>query len=89
MLYVLIAGVVWNLLLTERSMGYTVANFLLHGEPGRTPLRYELLLPSGSAGKLDVNGGHGVRVAPDLPSTLRSLPGVDRVRLSLQRPWLN
>lgn len=29
-LYVLIAGVVWNLLLTERSMGYTVANFLLH-----------------------------------------------------------
>src|SRR5690606_36646631 len=57
--------------------------------PGRTPLRYELLLPSGSAGKLDVNGGHGVRVAPDLPSTLRSLPGVDRVRLSLQRPWLN
>ncbi|MDG5485141.1 Pr6Pr family membrane protein [Mycolicibacterium gadium] len=29
-LYVVIAGVVWNLLLTERSMGYTVANFLLH-----------------------------------------------------------
>jgi hypothetical protein len=29
-LYVLIAGVVWNLLLTGRSMGYTVANFLLH-----------------------------------------------------------
>lgn len=29
-LYVLIAGVVWNLLLTERSMGYTAANFLLH-----------------------------------------------------------
>lgn len=29
-LYLLLAGVVWNLLLTERSMGYTVANFLLH-----------------------------------------------------------
>jgi hypothetical protein len=29
-LYVLIAGVVWNLLLTERSMGYTIANALLH-----------------------------------------------------------
>ena len=29
-LYLLITGVVWNLLLTERSMGYTVANFLLH-----------------------------------------------------------
>lgn len=29
-LYVIVAGVVWNLLLTGRSMGYTPANFLLH-----------------------------------------------------------
>jgi hypothetical protein len=29
-LYVLIAGVIWNLLLTGRSMGYTAANVLLH-----------------------------------------------------------
>jgi hypothetical protein len=29
-LYVLVAGVIWNLLLTGRSMGYTPANFLLH-----------------------------------------------------------
>ena len=29
-LYVVIAGVVWNLLLTGRSMGYTPANVLLH-----------------------------------------------------------
>lgn len=29
-LYVLIAGIVWNLLLTGRSMGYTAANVLLH-----------------------------------------------------------
>ncbi|MFB1298956.1 Pr6Pr family membrane protein [Mycobacterium sp. pW049] len=29
-LYVVMAGVVWNLLLTEYSMGYTPANFLLH-----------------------------------------------------------
>ena len=29
-LYVLIAGVIWNLFLTERSMGYTPANVLLH-----------------------------------------------------------
>jgi hypothetical protein len=29
-LYVVIAGVIWNLLLTGRSMGYTVANVLLH-----------------------------------------------------------
>ncbi|MEU0498840.1 Pr6Pr family membrane protein [Mycobacterium sp. NPDC006124] len=29
-LYVVVAGLVWNLLLTGRSMGYTPANFLLH-----------------------------------------------------------
>jgi hypothetical protein len=28
--YVLVAGLVWNLLLTDVSMGYTPANFLLH-----------------------------------------------------------
>ena len=29
-LYVAVAGLVWNLFLTGRSMGYTPANFLLH-----------------------------------------------------------
>ena len=29
-LYVVMAGLVWNLFLTEHSMGYTPANFLLH-----------------------------------------------------------
>lgn len=29
-LYVVMAGVIWNLFLTEHSMGYTTANFLLH-----------------------------------------------------------
>lgn len=29
-LYVLIAGVIWNLFLTGHSMGYTIANMLLH-----------------------------------------------------------
>ncbi|PRC61994.1 hypothetical protein C6A85_05475, partial [Mycobacterium sp. ITM-2017-0098] len=29
-LYVTMAGVVWNLFLTEHSMGYTPANLLLH-----------------------------------------------------------
>ncbi|KRE30060.1 hypothetical protein ASG82_25040 [Mycobacterium sp. Soil538] len=29
-LYVVMAGLVWNLFLTEHSMGYTVANLLLH-----------------------------------------------------------
>jgi len=29
-LYVVVAGVIWNLLLTDHSMGYTPANILLH-----------------------------------------------------------
>jgi hypothetical protein len=29
-LYVVVAGVIWNLYLTDKSMGYTVANTLLH-----------------------------------------------------------
>jgi hypothetical protein len=29
-LYVVVAGIIWNLLLTDYSMGYTTANFLLH-----------------------------------------------------------
>ncbi|MDY6998681.1 MAG: Pr6Pr family membrane protein [Actinomycetota bacterium] len=29
-LYVVMAGLIWNLFLTGHSMGYTVANFLLH-----------------------------------------------------------
>lgn len=30
LLYVVVAGVIWNLLLTDYSMGYTPANILLH-----------------------------------------------------------
>ena len=30
LLYVVVAGVIWNLLLTDYSMGYTAANILLH-----------------------------------------------------------
>ena len=57
--------------------------------PGKTPLRYELLLANGSAGKLEVNGGHGLRVDADLPSSLRALPGVQQVRVAISRPWAN
>ncbi|TWT17553.1 DNA polymerase III subunit alpha [Luteimonas marina] len=66
-----------------------VESLFAQHRPGKTPLRYDLLLPTGAAGKLDVNGSHGVRVAADLPSTLRSLPGVEQVKLSLARPWVN
>ncbi|MBP6796458.1 MAG: DNA polymerase III subunit alpha [Luteimonas sp.] len=57
--------------------------------PGKTPLRYELLLANGSTGKLEVNGGHGLRVDADLPSSLRALPGVQQVRVAISRPWAN
>ena len=57
--------------------------------PGKTPLRYELLLPTGASGKLEVNGGNGIRVDADLPAILRSLPGVQQVRVAMSRPWAN
>ncbi|MFI5508274.1 Pr6Pr family membrane protein [Mycobacterium sp. NPDC051804] len=48
-LYLLITGVVWNLLLTERSMGYTVANFLLHVAVPALALSDWLLVGRGQA----------------------------------------
>jgi len=66
-----------------------VESLLSRHRPGHTPLRYELLLPTGAAGKLDVNGSQGIRVDADLPCTLRTLPGVQQVKLSISRPWAN
>src|SRR5690606_35455499 len=66
-----------------------VESLFARHRPGSTPLRYELLLPGGAAGKLEINGGNGVRVEADLPSSLRALPGVQAVKLALARPWAN
>jgi len=55
--------------------------------PGPTPLRLELLLPRGAAGALHLTGSHGIRTAAALPGTLRALPGVRQVQLTLERPW--
>ncbi|MFN8901728.1 MAG: DNA polymerase III subunit alpha, partial [Lysobacteraceae bacterium] len=55
--------------------------------PGPTPLRLDLTRP-GAAGQLDVRGRHGVRVAADLLSRLRRLPGVSAAQLALPTPWL-
>jgi DNA polymerase-3 subunit alpha len=55
--------------------------------PGPTPLRLDLTRP-GAAGQLDVRGRHGVRVAADLLSRLRRLPGVSAAKLALHKPWL-
>ena len=54
--------------------------------PGQTPLRFDLLR-DGAAGTLDLNGGQGVRAAPDLVAALRQQPGVEAVSLTLTRPW--
>jgi DNA polymerase-3 subunit alpha len=58
----------------------------LHGHAGSTPLLLEAIT-SGAVGRLNINGGQGVRVDAALPGLLRSLPGVRAVKLSIARPW--
>ena len=53
--------------------------------PGATPVRLDLILGH-SRGALDVNGSFGVRAVPDLVGTLRALPFIHDVRLTLSRP---
>ena len=60
--------------------------------PGNTPLRLDLVLPSGgkaTAGMLDVNGALAVRVDTALLDALRATPGVRAVKLAMGRPWAN
>jgi len=65
-----------------------VESLLARHRPGTTPLRYDLLLPDGAAGTLDLNGGHSVRVDADLVGSLRAQPGVRTVRVAMgNRPW--
>ncbi|TKS53698.1 DNA polymerase III subunit alpha [Luteimonas yindakuii] len=56
--------------------------------PGETPLRYDLTVPAGAAGTLEVNGAHSVRVDADLIGALRARDGV-HVRVAMSRPWAN
>jgi DNA polymerase-3 subunit alpha len=65
-----------------------VESLLARHRPGTTPLRYDLLLPDGAAGTLDLNGGHSVRVDADLVGSLRAQPGVRTVKVAMgNRPW--
>jgi hypothetical protein len=48
-LYVVVAGLIWNLFLTQRSMGYTPANLLLHGVVPVLALADWLLVGRGTA----------------------------------------
>ena len=63
---------------------------LARHRPGGTPLRYDLLLPDGAAGTLDLNGSHSVRADADLIGSLRAQPGVRAVKVAMgSRPWAN
>ncbi len=55
--------------------------------PGGTPLRMELRTDR-SQGTLDLNGPNSVRSEPELISSLRALPGISHVALTLHKPWL-
>ena len=55
--------------------------------PGGTPLRMELRTDR-SQGTLDLNGPNSVRSEPELISSLRALPGISNVALTLHKPWL-
>jgi DNA polymerase-3 subunit alpha len=59
---------------------------VLKNHVGSTPLLLEAI--TGAAiGRLNINGGRGVRVDAALPGLLRSLPGIRAVRLNLVKPW--
>src|SRR5690606_6997612 len=60
-----------------------IESLLARHRPGATPLRYDLLLPDGAAGTLDLNGSHSVRADADLIGSLRALPGVRTVKVAM------
>ncbi|KAF1716554.1 DNA polymerase III subunit alpha [Pseudoxanthomonas wuyuanensis] len=76
--------------LREPGLWQRVDSLLASHRPGGTPLRLDLVLPSGgraTAGMLDLNGPQSVRVDAELVDALRALPGVKAVKLNLARPW--
>ncbi len=58
----------------------------LQGHAGTTPVLLEAIT-SGAVGRLNINGGQGIRADAALPDLLRGLPGVRKVKLSLSKPW--
>ncbi len=69
---------------------HQVETLLAQYRPGTTPLRYDLLLPDGAAGTLDINGSQSVRVDADLIGSLRVQPGVRMVKVAMgNKPWTN
>ncbi|HEY0334744.1 MAG TPA: OB-fold nucleic acid binding domain-containing protein, partial [Stenotrophomonas sp.] len=67
-----------------------IDTLLASHRPGRTPVRFDLLVgsPLGIvAGMLDVNGGNSVRVDPQLLDGLRADPAVRTVKVKYNPPW--
>ena len=58
----------------------------LRNHAGPTPVMIEVLAGAG-AGRLLLDGGKGLAMDDRLPERLRSLPGVSRIGLRLDRPW--
>ncbi len=56
--------------------------------PGGTPLRIDLLTGA-TRGTIELNGAQSLRTDAELISSLRALPGISGVSLSLHRPWAN
>jgi len=72
--------------LREDGAWAKVDALLAEHRPGPTPLRLDAFV-RGAAGTLELNGTCSVRVDAELPSRLRSLPGVKAVKVALARPW--
>ncbi len=60
---------------------------VLQGHTGSTPLLLEAITGT-AVGRLNINGGQGVRMDAALPGLLRSLPGVRTVRVAIGKPWV-
>ncbi|BCT93096.1 DNA-directed DNA polymerase [Lysobacter helvus] len=60
---------------------------LLPYSPGATPMLLEAIT-STAVGRLNINGGQGIRADAALPGVLRALPAVRTVRLALAKPWI-
>ena len=55
--------------------------------PSRISRPPTIAITGTAIGRLNINGGKGVRVDAALPGLLRSLPGVRTVKVAMGKPW--
>ncbi len=65
----------------DKQLEHTLAR-----HAGATPVLIEAITTH-AVGRLNINGGAGVRADAELPGVLRALPGVLSVRMAFERPW--